>query len=296
MGYPIVDAHRPKHTYDVDRPRRPRAPPPLDALQPARRLRRARSADHGRGRGLLPLGRAAASATSTRCPASSPCSSGTAAPELADAARASRRETLEYFPIWSYAPPARDRARGQARRARARRPQPRLLHHRRLRGGRVGVEAGPPVLPRHRPARPLQGDRARHRVPRHHARARSRSPASPRCRSRSSRSRPATSHVMNTNTLPPRARATTTPRSCSSPTDAIEAADPRRGPGDRRRGVPRAGAERGRLLRAARRATSSGCARSATATACCSCPTRSSARSAASATCSAASATTTSPT
>ena len=47
--------------------------------------------------------------------------------------------------------------------------------------------------------------------------------------------------------------------------------DPRGGARDRRRRVPRAGAERRRLLRAARRATSSGCARSATATACCSC-------------------------
>ena len=51
--------------------------------------------------------------------------------------------------------------------------------------------------------------------------------------------------------------------------DAIEAADPRRGPRDRRRGDPRAGPERRRLLRAAGRATSPACARSATATACC---------------------------
>ena len=43
--------------------------------------------------------------------------------------------------------PARDRARGAPRRPRARRPRPRVLHDRRQRSGRVGVEAGPPVLP-----------------------------------------------------------------------------------------------------------------------------------------------------
>jgi hypothetical protein len=59
-----------------------------------------------------------------------------------------------------------------------------------------------------------------------------------------------------------------------------------RGPGHRRRRLPRAGAELRRLLPAAARATSSGCARSATSTTCCSSPTRRSAPSAASATCS----------
>ena len=44
--------------------------------------------------------------------------------------------------------PARDRARGRGRVARARRPQPRLLLLRRLRGGRVGVEARAAVLHR----------------------------------------------------------------------------------------------------------------------------------------------------
>ena len=108
--------------------------------------------------------------------------------ELAEAA-GRQAEQLAYFPIWSYAhPPALELA-DAARRARARRPQPRLLHDRRLRGGGVGVEAGPPVLPRHRPAAPLQGDRPRHRVPRHDAWARSPSPASPRSARRSSRSR-----------------------------------------------------------------------------------------------------------
>ena len=42
----------------------------------------------------------------------------------------------------------------------ARRPQPGLLHHRRLRGGRDGVEAGPAVLQARRQAEQAQGDLA----------------------------------------------------------------------------------------------------------------------------------------
>ena len=58
------------------------------------------------GQGLLPLGRARATRTSTRCRACSPCSSATAAPS-SPRRRATQAEQLEYFPIWSYAhPPA----------------------------------------------------------------------------------------------------------------------------------------------------------------------------------------------
>ena len=71
---------------------------------------------------------------------------------------------------------------------------------------------------------------------------------------------------------------------------------PARGPGIGGRRVPRAGAELRRLLPAAARLLRRGSARSATATACCSSPTRSSARSAGSATTSARSATATSRT
>ena len=49
----------------------------------------------------------------------------------------------------------------------ARRPRPRVLHHRRRRGGRVGVEDRPPVLQAHRPARQDQGHQPLHRLPRH---------------------------------------------------------------------------------------------------------------------------------
>ncbi len=78
--------------------------------------------------------------------------------------------------------------------------------------------------------------------------------------------------------------------------DEIERAIEREGSDTVAAVLPRAGAERRRLLPAASRATSSACARSATATACCSSPTRSSAPSAASATGSERCATATSPT
>ncbi len=70
--------------------------------------------------------------------------------------------------------------------------------------------------------------------------------------------------------------------------DQIDQAIQMEGPETVAARLPRAGAELRRLLPAAARATSSGCARSATGTTCCWCPTRSSARSAGSARCSAA--------
>ena len=87
--------------------------------------------------------------------------------ELAEAAAAPGRDA-RVLPDLELRAPARDRARGPARRARARRPEPGLLHHRRLRGGRVGVEA----RPRSTSGRSASRTRykviaARHRVPRH---------------------------------------------------------------------------------------------------------------------------------
>ena len=49
--------------------------------------------------------------------------------ELADAAAAQARE-LAFFPVWSYAHPAGDQPGGATGRARARRSEPGLLHHR----------------------------------------------------------------------------------------------------------------------------------------------------------------------
>ena len=156
-------------------------------------------------RGLLRLGRAAASATSTGCPGSSPCRSGTAAAS-SPRPRPRQAETLEYFPIWTLRAPAGDRARGAARRARARRPQPRVLHHRRLRGGGVGVEAGPPVLPRHRAGRALQGDRRQHRVPRHDARRARHHRRPDACKTPFEPLTPGASHVAEHQPLPAPAR------------------------------------------------------------------------------------------
>ena len=88
-------------------------------------------------------------------------------------------------------PPARDRAGRADRLARPRRPEQGVLHLRRLRGGRVRLEAGRAV-----PQAPRRLARARRSSP---ARppttappsGRSRSPASHRCARRSSRSCPA---------------------------------------------------------------------------------------------------------
>ena len=113
--------------------------------------------------------------------------------------------------------PARDRARRRARLARARRPEPRLLRLRRLGGGRVGLEARAPVLPRarrqarHRPrTRGTTSASARH-LPASTRRSRAASPttARPSAPSRSTASRrsgdpfeplvPEVRHVRNTN-------------------------------------------------------------------------------------------------
>ena len=91
--------------------------------------------------------------------------------ELAEAG-AKQAGTLAYFPLWTYAHPRAIELAERVAELRARRPQPRLLHHGRLRGGGVGLEAGPPVLPHDRTAAADEGHQPRHRVPRHlHGRA-----------------------------------------------------------------------------------------------------------------------------
>ena len=88
-------------------------------------------------------------------------------------------------------PPAGDRAGDADRLAGPRRPQPGLLHLRRLRGGRVGDEARPQLPPDARQRPEAQADRPRGRLPRHHRSGRSRRPGSPSCARSSSRSPPA---------------------------------------------------------------------------------------------------------
>ena len=105
--------------------------------------------------------------------------------------RARRRRSSASTSNWSYAHPPRDRARRAHRGARAGRPQPRLLHLRRLGGGRVGLEAGAQLPPAARRGPAHEADRARARLPRHVARRARRHRPDRRCARRSSRSRPA---------------------------------------------------------------------------------------------------------
>ena len=149
--------------------------------------------------------------------------------------------------------PEGHRAGRPAGRAGPRRPEPGVLHHQRLGGGRVGVEAGQAVLQADRPARPLQGDQPGHRLPRHldgraghHRPGRHQAPV----RAAAARRRPGAEHQL----LPGaglRGRRRGGVRPVGRGRD--RAGDPARGPGVGRRGLPRAGAELRRLLPAAAR-------------------------------------------
>ena len=165
--------------------------------------------------------------------------------ELGEAA-ARQVEELDFYTLWSYAHPRAIELADADRLARPRRPQPRLLHLRRLGGGRVGAEAGPqlPPDPRQRPE--AQGDRARDRLPRHFARR----PLRHRHHRAALPVRAADAGRL------PRPQHQPLPLARGSPPalggDRDRGADPVRGPGDGRRGDPRAGPERRRLLRPAR--------------------------------------------
>ena len=87
--------------------------------------------------------------------------------ELVEAG-AEQAAKLAYFPVWSYAHPKAvelaekiaDLAPGDINRI--------FFTTGGLRGRRVGLEAGPPVLQADRPARAVQGHQPRHRLPRRH--------------------------------------------------------------------------------------------------------------------------------
>ena len=103
---------------------------------------------------------------------------------------------------------------------------------------------------------PDQGDQPRHRLPRHvHGRALDHR-ASRRSRPRSSRSCPGTVKVPNTNFYRAPEHGDDLEAFGRWAADEIEPGDRARGPRHGRRRLPRAGAERRRLLPAARRATS----------------------------------------
>ena len=108
-------------------------------------------------------------------------------------------EELDFYTIWSYAHPRAIELADADRRARPRRPQPRLLHLRRLGGGRVGDQARPQLPPRHGNGREAQGHRPRDRLPRHHARGALRRPGSPTLRTQFEPLVPGGCHVPNTN-------------------------------------------------------------------------------------------------
>ena len=84
----------------------------------------------------------------------------TAATELAEAA-AKQASELAFFPLWSYAHPTAIELAERLAALRPGRPQPGVLHHRRRRGRRDGLEAGQAVLQADRQADEAQGDQPR---------------------------------------------------------------------------------------------------------------------------------------
>ena len=164
---------------------------------------------------------------------------------------AGRRARL--LPAVVLRPPGGHRAGRAAGRPGPGEPEPGLLHHQRLRGGRVGVEAGQAVLQADRRARPVQGDQPGHRLPRHvdgravhHRPARHQAPV----RAAGARRRAGAEHQL----LPgPGLRGRRRGRVRPVGRGRDRAGDPARGPAVGGRGLPRAGAELRRLLPAAAR-------------------------------------------
>ena len=188
------------------------------------------------------------------------------------AAAATQLERLGFYPNWAATHPAALALTDRILGARARRPHPSLPHLRRLGVGRVGLEARAPAPPRQGPAHPAQGDRAARRLPRLLARS-ALADRHPRCaravRAAARRRAPRREHRRPQLLDLPRDRQRLHPRGRRD-----RAADPRRGPRQRRHGDRRARAERRRLPRAAARLREGASARSATATASCSAATR----------------------
>ena len=193
--------------------------------------------------------------------------------EMGQAALEQMRE-LPFYTNWSYAHPraielaaeVASLAPGDLNRV--------VLLLRRLGGGRVGLEARAPVLRRASGSRaaPLQGDRARGRVPRHDAR-RALDQRDPRAARAVRAARPRGASRLEHEPLPPAARGDRGGVH-ALPARRARADDRVDGPRDRLPRAHGAGAERGRLPSRRPRATGRACARSATATTSCSRPTR----------------------
>ena len=164
-----------------------------------------------------------------------------------------RSKELDFYTVWSYAHPRAIELAARIAELDARRPQPRLLHL----GGSEAVESAI-KLARDCTASTGNGqkikfDRARDRLPRHHARRARGDRASRRSARRSSRCVPG--GVPRAQHQQPTAGPRTATRS-GPPTRSRRRS--LRGPRDRRGGDPRAGPERRRLHPARRTATSSG--------------------------------------
>ena len=86
--------------------------------------------------------------------------------ELGEAA-ARQVEELDFYTLWSYAHPRAIELAARLASLAPDGPRPRLLHQRRLGGGRVGAEASPQLPPDARQRPEAQGDRPRDRLPRH---------------------------------------------------------------------------------------------------------------------------------
>ena len=139
--------------------------PPLDALHPDVELPRQRRPDHRPRRGRLRLGLARPSLP--RRPRRAVRGQRRPRPHRDRRGRRQAGRRARVLPPLVVRPPDGDRARRPDRRAGARRPQPDLLHHRRLRGRRVRVEARPRLLQADRQAQQAQGRQPLHRLPRH---------------------------------------------------------------------------------------------------------------------------------
>ena len=171
--------------------------PPVDALQPHGHLRGPRGAGDRAGRGRLRLGPTRQEVP--RWPLGAFHHPDRPRPHGVGRGRSQAGRDPRVLPAVDLRPPAGDRARRPGGRLSARRPQPCLLHYGRLRGGRVGLEAGAPVLPADRAAAAHQGDQPVHRVPRHVAWARCPSPAFPELRTPFEPLVPGAIKVPNTN-------------------------------------------------------------------------------------------------
>ena len=221
--------------------------------------------------------------------------------EIGEAARAQMRE-LPFYTNWSYAHPRAIELAAEVARARAGRPEPRLLRLRRLGGGRVGLEARAPVLLGARRAAARASRPVRSRAQRPHdydAEQAARCTGERRWKaiSRHVAYHGTTMGALSINGIPAlrdavraaRARGAarpqheplpppagrrprrSSPRSCS--TTSSRRSRPT-GPETVVHGDHGAGAERRRRVHAARGLLAAACARSATATRSCSAPTR----------------------